>query len=151
MALTMAAINPYPYSRYSGQTCYYEVSNSSYSKQDTAINTSIITPWLSQKMQQLDMCKQQANERLFKKTGKKLAAKQAQCIDAIILCNYTKKPRVSFYEDKIKVQLDSGKNQYMLDFIVNDFDGTVLVGSYKNAEYTVEQVPVSYLQNVIRG
>lgn len=39
----------------------------------------------------------------------------------------------------------------MLDFIVNDFDGTVLVGSYKNAEYTVEQVPVFYLQNVIRG
>ena len=151
MTLTMAAISPYPYSRYSGQPCYYEVSNSSYSKQDTAINTSIITPWLSQKMQQLDMCKQQANERLFKKTGKRLAAKQAQCIDAIILCNYTKKPRVSFYEDKIKVQLDSGKNQYMLDFIVNDFDGTVLVGSYKNAEYTVEQVPVSYLQNVIRG
>ena len=153
MALTMAAINPYPYSRYSGQTCYYEVSNSSYSEKDAAYNTLafIQSQHLSQKMQQLDMCKQQANERLFKKTGKKLAAKQAQCIDAIILCDYTKKPRVSFYEDKIKVQLDSGKNQYILDFIVNDFDGTVLVGSYKNAEYTVEQVPVSYLQNVIRG
>ena len=61
------------------------------------------------------------------------------------------KTAVFRHEDKIKVQLDFGKNQYMLDFIVNDFDGTVLVGSYKNAEYTVEQVPVSYLQNVIRG
>lgn len=69
----------------------------------------------------------------------------------MILCEYTKKPLVSFYEDKIKVHIDSGKNQYMIDFNVVDFDGTVLVGLYKNSEYTIKQIPLSDLQKVIRG
>ncbi len=138
-------------SNYFLQPLYYEVSKSSYSEQSAAYNTLILTQYLSQKMQQLDICKQKANERLYKKTGKRLSANQANYIDALILCNYTKKPLVSFYEDKIKVQLDSGKNQYMIDFDVIDFDGTVLVGSYKNSEYTVRQVPLSDLQNIIRG
>lgn len=127
---------------------YYEVSKSSYSEQFAAYNTLILTQYLSLKMQQLDICKQKANERLYKKTGKRLSANQANYIDALILCDYTKKPLISFYEDKIKVQLDSGKNQYMLDF---NFDGTVLVGLYKNSEYTVKQIPLSDLQTVIRG
>jgi hypothetical protein len=130
---------------------YYEVSKSSYSEQYAAYNTLILTQYLSQKMQQLDICKQKANERLFKKTGKRLSANQANYIDALILCDYTKKPLVSFYEDKIKVQLDSGKNQYMIDFNVTNFDGTVLVGLYKNSEYTIKQISLSDLQKVIRG
>ena len=44
-----------------------------------------------------------------RKLEKKLSANQANCIDALILCEYTKKPLVSFYEDKIKVHIDSGK------------------------------------------
>lgn len=72
-------------------------------------------------------------------------------IDSLILCNYTKKPLVSFYEDKIKVQIDFEKKQYMLDYDLTDFDGIVLVGTYKNSEYTVEEVPLLNLQNVIRG
>ena len=82
---------------------------------------------------------------------KKLSANQTNCIDALILCEYTKKPLVSFYEDKIKVHIDSGKNQYMIDFNVVDFYGTVLVGLYKNSEYTIKQIPLSDLQKVIRG
>lgn len=85
-----------------------------------------------------------------RKLEKKLSANQANCIDALILCEYTKKPLVSFYEDKIKVHIDSGKNQYMIDFNVVDFDGTVLVGLYKNSEYTIKQIPLSDLQKVIR-
>lgn len=86
-----------------------------------------------------------------RKLEKKLSANQANCIDALILCEYTKKPLVSFYEDKIKVHIDLGKNQYMIDFNVVDFDGTVLVGLYKNSEYTIKQIPLSDLQKVIRG
>ena len=86
-----------------------------------------------------------------RKLEKKLSANQANCIDALILCEYTKKPLVSFYEDKIKVHIDSGKNQYMIDFNVVDFDGTVLVGLYKNSEYTIKQIPLSDLQKVISG
>lgn len=131
---------------------YYEVSKSSYSEQYAAYdNTLILIQYLSQKMQQLNICKQKANERLFKKTGKRLSANQANYIDSLILCEYTKKPLVSFYEDKIKVQFDSGENQYMIDFNVVDFDGTVLVGLYKNSEYTIKQIPLSDLQKVIRG
>lgn len=39
----------------------------------------------------------------------------------------------------------------MIDFNVVDFDGTVLVGLYKNSEYTIKQIPLSDLQKVIRG
>ena len=54
---------------------YYEVSKSSYSEQYAAYdNTLILIQYLSQKMQQLNICKQKANERLFKKTGKRLSA-----------------------------------------------------------------------------
>lgn len=131
---------------------YQEASNSSYSERYSDFNcTFFLLNYLSQKMQQLNVCKYQANERLFKKTGKKLTSEQTKCINSVIQCDYTKKPLVSFYEDKIKVQLDSGKNQYMLDFNIKDFDGTVLVGLYKNSEYTVRQIPLSDLQTVIRG
>lgn len=151
MASTIALKKTTSNSNYFLPPHYYEVSKSSYSEQYAAYNTLILTQYLSQKMQQLDICKQKANERLYKKTGKRLSANQANYIDALILCEYTKKPLVSFYEDKIKVQLDSGKNQYMIDFNVKDFDGTVLVGLYKKSEYTIKQIPLSDLQKVIRG
>lgn len=65
---------------------YYEVSKSSYSEQYSAYNTLILTQCLSQKMQQLDICKQKANERLFKKTGKKIICKSGElhrCFDSM--------------------------------------------------------------------
>lgn len=149
-AQSIAVQNTRSYSNYSSTPYYYEVSNSSYSEQFPIMN-ELILQFLSLKQLQLNNCKQKANERLFKKTGKKLSSSHANLIDSLVLCEYTKKPLVSFYEDKIKVQLDVGKNQYMLDFNVNDFDGKVLVGTYKNSEYTVEQVAISKLPEVIRG
>ena len=145
------AQNSYTYSTFSPTPYYCEMSNSSYSEQFSAYNNILTMSYLSRKMQQLDICKQKANERLFRKTGKRLSAEQASLIDSLILCNYTKKPLVSFYEDKIKVQIDFEKKQYMLDYDLTDFDGIVLVGTYKNSEYTVEEVPLLNLQNVIRG
>lgn len=131
---------------------YYETSKSSYSEwYSDKYYASVFYRYFSKKMQQLDICKQKANERLFKKTGKRLSANQASCIDALILCDYTKTPLISFYEDKIKVQIDSGKNQYMLDFNLSDSNKTVLVGLYKDSEYAVKQIPIAELQNFIRG
>lgn len=104
-----------------------------------------------QKMQELDNYKQKANERFFKKTGHRLSQIQMKCINSILVCNYTSKPLISFYEDKIKVQIDVNKNKYMLDFEVNNFDNTVLVGSCKNSEYKIKRVFISDLENVIRG
>lgn len=150
-AQSMAVQNTRSYSNYSSVPYYFEVSNSSYSEQFTTYNTLLIAQFFSQKMQQLELCKQKANERLLKKSGKQLSQNKANLIDSLILCNYSNKPLVSFYEDKIKVQLDVGKNQYMLDYNINDFDGTVLVGTYKNSEYKVEQVAISKLPEVIRG
>ncbi len=149
-AQSIAVQNTRSYSNYSSAPYYYEVSNSSYSEQFPIMN-ELILQFLSLKQLQLNNCKQKANERLFKKTGKQLSASCANLIDSLVLCEYTKKPLVSFYEDKIKVQLDVGKNQYMLDYSINDFDGTVLVGTYKNSEYKVEQVAISKLPEVIRG
>ena len=149
-AQSVAVQNSRSYSNYSAAPYYYEVSNSSYSEQFPIMN-ELILQFLSLKQLQLNNCKQKANERLFKKTGKQLSASCANLIDSLVLCEYTKKPLVSFYEDKIKVQLDVGKNQYMLDYSINDFDGTVLVGTYKNSEYKVEQVAISKLPEVIRG
>lgn len=150
-AQSMAVQNIRSYSNYSSAPYYYEMSNSSYSEQFPMIDTVKLLQYVSLKMQQLNTCKQKANARLLKKTGKQLTVNQANLIDSLVSCNYTNKPLVSFYEDKIKVQLDVGKNQYMLDFNVNDFDGTVLVGTYKNSEYKVEQVAISKLPEVIRG
>lgn len=147
----IAVQNSYTYSNFSPVLYRYEMSNSSYSEQFSAYNNILTMAYLSRKMQQLDICKQKANERLFKKTGKRLSAAQSNLIDSLILCNYSKKPLVSFYEDKIKVQIDFEKKQYMLDYDLIDFNGIVLVGTYKNSEYTVEEVPLSNLQNVIRG
>lgn len=149
-AQSIAVQNTRSYSNYSSAPYYYEVSNSSYSEQFPIMN-ELILQFLSLKQLQLNNCKQKANERLFKKTGKQLSASCANLIDSLVLCEYTKKPLISFYEDKIKVQLDVGKNQYMLDYSINDFDGTVLVGTYKNSEYKVEQVAISKLPEVIRG
>lgn len=149
-AQSIAVQNTRSYSNYSSAPYYYEVSNSSYSEQFPIMN-ELILQFLSLKQLQLNNCKQKANERLFKKTGKQLSASCANLIDSLVLCEYTKKPLVSFYEDKIKVQLDVGKNQYMLDYSINDFDGTVLVGTYKNSEYKVEQVSISKLPEIIRG
>lgn len=150
-AQSVAVQNSRSYSNYSAAPYYYEVSNSSYSEQFATYNNLLIAQFFSQKMQQLEVCKQKANERLLKKSGKQLSQSQANLIDSLILCNYSNKPLVSFYEDKIKVQLDVGKNQYMLDYSINDFDGTVLVGTYKNSEYKVEQVSISKLPEIIRG
>lgn len=147
----IAVQNSYTYSNFSPAPYYCEMSNSSYSEQFSAYNNILTMAYLSRKMHQLDICKQKANERLFKKTGKRLSAAQSNLIDSLILCNYSKKPLVSFYEDKIKVQIDFEKKQYMLDYDLIDFNGIVLVGTYKNSEYTVEEVPLSNLQNVIRG
>lgn len=143
--------NSYSYSHFFPAPYYCEMSNSSYSEHFSACSNMLTMAYLSRKIQQLDVCKQKANVRLFKKTGKKLSANQANLIDSLLLINYSKKPLVSFYEDKIKVQIDFGKKQYMLDYNLIDFNGIVLVGTYKNSEYTVEEVPLSNLQNVIRG
>ena len=149
--VTLQSPSLYSYNLENSSICR-EAPNSSYSERYSDFNCTLyLLHYLSQKMQQLDVCKQKANERLFKKTGKRLTPDQTKCINAIIQCDYTKKPLISFYEDKIKVQLDSSKNQYMIDFNVKDFDGTVLVGLYKNSEYTIKQIPISDLQKVIRG
>ena len=149
--VTLQSPSLYSYNLENSSICR-EAPNSSYSERYSDFNCTLyLLHYLSQKMQQLDICKQKANERLFKKTGKRLTPDQTKCINAIIQCEYTKKPLISFYEDKIKVQLDSGKNQYMLDFNANNFNGTVLVGLYKNSKYTIEQVPLANLKNIIRG
>lgn len=145
---TVQISNAYP--TYNSIPCYYEIKKYSYSEQ---FSKSIIlsTNFMLQKMQELDNYKQKANERFFKKTGHRLSQIQMKCIDSILVCNYTSKPLISFYEDKIKVQIDVNKNKYMLDFEVNNFDNTVLVGSYKNSEYKIKRVFISDLENVIRG
>lgn len=105
--------------------------------------------WYLENMIKLEKIKQSANNRLYKKTNIRLSPKQMEPLNILLEYCHSCNPLISFFEDKIKVQLNMS-NRYMIDFPVKDFDGRVLVGQYKNNIYTISEVLLKELKQILQ-
>ena len=132
---------------------FFKFSDSTFSisKLKTPFYITQINSEFYQKLSRLNELKQKANERFYKKSGEKLSEKQMNIIDVLADCNYSSKPLISFYHDKIKVQIDSGEIKYMIDFSTDFKEEYVLLGIMKSEKYSLKKVLLSELKNEIRG
>ena len=125
------------------------VFSSSFSIKDN--NTySQINNILNRKLSKLDQLLSNANERFYKKNGVKLSPKQTKVVYNLIDCNYTSTPLISFYKDKIKVEIDCGQNQYMIDFSTKSDEKYILLGSMDDDGYSLNKILLSELKSAIK-
>lgn len=139
MALTSTSISDFSYTDY----------NSSFSLRE-GFNYSMINNKLTRKLCKLDELLSNANVRYLKKTGEQLSYNQIKVVYNLIDCNYTSTPLISFYKDKIKVGIDCGKNQYMIDFSTKSDEKYLLLGSMNSNGYSLNKILLSELKSAIK-